>query len=94
MLVATRLVAVQLLCTLHPDGNDRRLVGSTSMTAPPRLRIHELAAISAKFFMNEEEKTLEPESSGEEKRIVSPTSALGPLLTCMRQGILATCRTR
>jgi hypothetical protein len=94
ILVATRLVVVQLRCTLHPDGNDRRLVGSTLTTAPPRHLIHELVAINAKFFVNEKEKTLEPPSSDEEKRTVSPTDARGPLLTCTRQGILATCRTR
>jgi hypothetical protein len=94
MPVATRLVVVQLLYTLHLDGDDRRLVGSTSTTTLPRRLIHELAVISAKFFTNEQGKTLEPESSGEEKHIVSPTSAHGPLLTCTRQGILATCRTR
>jgi hypothetical protein len=60
----------------------------------PRHLIHELAVISAMFFTNEQEKTLEPESSGEEKRIINPTSAQGRLLTRMRQGILATCRTR
>ena len=53
---------------------------------PPHLRIHELVAISAKFFMIDNKKTLEPASSAEEKRDVNPTSALGPLLTCMRQG--------
>ena len=38
---------------------------------------------SAKFSMNDNKKTLEPASSVEEKRDVNPTSALGPLLTCM-----------
>ena len=60
----------------------------------PHLRIHELVAISAKFFMIDNKKTLEPASSAEEKRDVNPTSALGPLLTCMRQGNQAICRTR
>ena len=43
-------------------------------------------AISAKFFMIDNKKTLEPASSAKEKRGVSPTSALDPLLACMRQG--------
>ena len=50
--------------------------------------------MSAKFFTNDSKKTLVLTSSAEEKRGVNPTSALGPLLTCMRQGNQATCRTR
>ena len=61
---------------------------------PPHLRIHELIAISAKFFMINNKKTLEPASSAEEKRDVNLTSALGPLLTCMRQGNQVIYRTR
>jgi hypothetical protein len=94
MLMATRLVAVQLLCTLHPDGNDRRLVRSILTTTPLRHLIHELVAISAKFFVNEKEKTLEPESSSDGKHTVSLTNGQGPLLTRMRQNILPTCHTR
>ena len=56
--------------------------------------MHELVVISAKFFTNASKKTLVLASSVEEKRGVSQTSALGPLLTCMRQGNQATCRTR
>ena len=89
-----KLVGVQPPCTLHPEGQDRRLVGSTSTATPLHHRIHELVVISAKFFMINNKKTLEPASSAEEKRDVNPTSALGPLLTCMRQGNQATCRTR
>ena len=92
--MATKLVGVQPPCTLHPEGQDRRLVGSTSTATPPHHRIHELVVISAKFFTIDNKKTLEPASSAEEKRDVNPTSALGPLLTCMRQGNQATCRTR
>ena len=44
--------------------------------------------------MNDNKKTLEPASSAEEKRDVNPTSVLSPLLTCMRQGNQAICRTR
>ena len=44
--------------------------------------------------MIDNKKTLEPASSAEEKRDVNPTSVLGPLLTCMRQGNQAICRTR
>ena len=51
---------------------------------PPHHQIHELVAISAKFFMNDSKKTLVLASSAEEKRGVNLTSALGPLLTCMR----------
>ena len=61
---------------------------------PPRQRLHELVAISAKFFTNDSKKTLELASSAQEKRSVNRTSALGPLSTCMRQGNQATCRTR
>ena len=64
-------------------GQDRRLAGSTSIATPPHLRIHELVAISAKFFMIDNKKTLELASSAEEKRGVNQTSALGPLSTCM-----------
>ena len=50
--------------------------------------------ISPKFFMIDNKKTLELASSANEKRDVNPTSALGPLLTCMLQGNQAICRTR
>jgi hypothetical protein len=79
MLMATKLVVVQLLCTLHPDGSDRRLVGSILTTTPLRHPIHELVATSAKFFVSAKGKTLKLESSGGEKRIVSPTNAQDPL---------------
>ena len=92
--MATKRVEVQLPCNHHPEGQDRRLAGSTSTATPPHRRIHELVAISAKFFMIANKKTLELASSVEEKRGVSQTSALGPLLICMRQGNQATCRTR
>ena len=92
--MATKWVEVQLPCNHHPEGQDRRLAGSTSTTTPPHRRIHELVAISAKFFMIDNKKTLEPASSAKEKRDVNPTSALGPLLTCMRQGNQAICHTR
>ena len=84
----------QLPCNHRPEGQDRRLAGSTSTTTPPHRRIHELVAISAKFFMIDNKKTLELTSSVEEKRGVNPTSALGPLLTCMRQGNQAICHTQ
>ena len=87
-------VEVQLPCNQHPEGQDRRLAGSTSTATPLRHRIHELVAISAKFFMNDSKKTLVLASSAEEKRDVNPTSTLGPLLTCMRPENQATCRTR
>ena len=77
-----------------PEGQDRRLAGSTSTATPPHHRIHELAAISVKFFTNDSKKTLVLASSAEEKRDVNQTSALGPLSTCMRQGNQATCRMR
>lgn len=92
--MVTRLVAVQQLCTLHTGGNDRQLVGSTLTATLPRRQIHELVAISAKFFVNEQKKTLELGSSGGGKRDVNPTNAPGSLLTCMRQGNQETCRTR
>ena len=92
--MVTKLVEVQPPCTLHLEGQDRQLAGSTSTATPPHRQIHELVAISAKFFMIDNKKTLEPASSAEEKRDVNPTSALGPLLTCMRQGNQAICRTR
>ena len=92
--MATKPVGVQLPCTLHPEGQDRRLVGSTSTATPPHHQIHELVVISAKFFMNDSKKTLVLASSTEEKRDVNPTSALDPLLTCMRQGNQAICRTQ
>ena len=92
--MATRLVGVQPPCNHHPEGQDRRLVGSTSTATPLHRRIHELVAISAKFFMIDNKKTLELASSAKEKRDVNPTSALGPLLTCMRQGNQETCRTQ
>ena len=89
-----KLVRVQPPCTLHPEGQYRRLAGSTSTAAPPPRQIHELVVISAKFFTNDSKKTLVLASSAEEKRGVNPTSALGPLSTCMRQGNQATCRMR
>ena len=92
--MATKLVKVQPPCNHHPEGQDRRLAGSTSTATPPHLRIHELVAISAKFFTIDSKKTLILASSAEEKRDVNPTSALGPLLKRMRQGNQATCRTR
>ena len=92
--VATKRAEVQLPCNHRPEGQDRRLAGSSSTATPPHRRIHELVAISAKFFMIDIKKTLKRASSTEEKRDVNPTSALGPLLTCMRQGNQATCRTR
>ena len=92
--MATKLVEVQPPCNHHPEGQDRRLAGSTSTATPPHRRIHELVVISAKFFMIDNKKMLELASSTEEKRDVNPTSALGPLLTCMRQGNQATYRTR
>ena len=78
----------------HPEGQDRRLAGSTSTATPPHHQIHELVAISAKFFTNDSKKMLVLASSAEEKRGVNLTSALGPLSICMRQGNQATCRTR
>ena len=92
--MVTKPVGVQPPCTLRPEGQDRRLAGSTSTGTPLHRWIHELVAISAKFFMIDNKKTLEPASSAKEKRDVNPTSALGPLLTLMRQGNQATCRTR
>ena len=92
--MATKLAGVQPPCTLHPEGQDRRLAGSTSTATPLHRRIHELVAISAKSFMIGNKKMLELASSTEEKRDVNPTSALGPLLTCMRQGNQAICHTR
>ena len=82
--MATRPMGVQPPCTLRPKGQDRRLAGSTSTATPPRHRIRELVAISAKFFTIDNKKTLVLASSTEEKRDVNQTSALGPLLTCMR----------
>ena len=84
--MATKPVGVQPPCTLHPEGQDRRLAGSTSTATPLHHRIHELVTINAKFFTNDSKKTLVLASSTEEKRDVYLTSALGPLLTCMRQG--------
>ena len=84
--MATRPGEVRLPCTLHYEGQSRRLAGSTPTAAPPHRRIHELVAISAKFFMIDNKRMLELALSAEEKRDVSPTSALGPLLICMRQG--------
>ena len=92
--MATRPGEVRLPCTLHYEGQNRRLAGSTPTAAPPRRRTHELVAISAKFFTNDSKKMLVLASSAEEKRGVNPTSTLGPLSTCMRQGNQATCRTR
>ena len=92
--MVTKLVEVQPPCTLHLEGQDRQLAGSTSTATPLRHRIHELVAISAKFFTNDSKKTLVLASSAEEKRDVNQTSTLGPLSTCMRQGNQATCRMR
>ena len=92
--MTTKRVEVQLPCNHRPEGQDRRLAGSTSTATPLHRRIHELAAISAKFSMNDSKKTLVLASSVEEKRGVNLTSALGPPLTCMRQGNQVTCRTR
>lgn len=92
--MATKLVGVQPPCTLYPEGQDRRLTGSTSTSTPPHHRIHELVAISAKFFTIDSKKTLVLASSAEEKHDVNLTSALGPLLTCTRPVNQATCRTR
>ena len=92
--MATKRVEVQLPCNHRPEGQDRRLVASTSTVTPLHRRIHERVVISAKFFMIGNKTTLEPASSAEEKRDVNPTSALGPLLTCMRQGNQAICHTR
>ena len=92
--MATKPVEVQPPCTLHPKGQDHRLAGSTSTVTPPHRRIHELVAISAKFFAIDSKKMLVLASSAEEKRDVNQTSALGPLSTCMRQGNQATCHTR
>ena len=92
--VATKRAEVQLPCNHHLEGQDRRLVGSTSTVTPLHRRIHELIVISAKFFMIDNKKTLELASSAEEKRDVNPTSVLGPLLTCMRQGNQVICRMR
>ena len=89
----TKLVGVQPPCTLHPEGQDRRLTGSTSTATPPHHQIHELVAISAKFFTIDSKKTLVLASCAKEKRGVNQTSALGPPSTCMRQGSQATCRT-
>ena len=74
------------MCSLRPEGQDRRLARSTLTVTPPRHQIHELVAISAKFFTNDNKKTLVLASSAKEKRDVNQTSALGPLSTCMRQG--------
>ena len=92
--MATRPVGVQPLCTLRPEGQDRRVAGSTSTATPPHHQIHELVAISVKFFMNDSKKTLVLASSTEEKRGINQTNALGPLSTCMHQGNQVTCRTR
>ena len=92
--MATKRAEVQLPCNHRPEGQDRRLVGSTSTATPLHRQIHELIVISAKFFMINNKKTLEPASSAKEKRDVNPTSALGPLLTCMRQGNQAIYRMR
>ena len=61
---------------------------------PLRHQIRELAAISAKFSTTDNKRMLELVSSVEEKRDDNQISALGPLLTCKRQGDQATCRTR
>ena len=92
--MAMKPVGVQPPCTLHPEGQDRRLARSTLTATPLHRPIHELVVISAKFFTNDSKKTLVLASSAEEKRGVNLTSALGPPLTCMRQGNQETCRTR
>ena len=92
--VATKWVEMQLPCNHHPEGQGRRLAGSTSTATPPHHRIHELVAINIKFFTNESKKTLVLASSAKEKRDVNQTSALGPLSTCMRQGNQAICCTQ
>ena len=92
--MATRLVGVPPPCTPRPEGQDRQLAGLTSTPTPPRCQTRELVAISAKFSKNDDKKTLVLASSVEEKRGVSQTSALGPLLICMRQGNQATCHTQ
>ena len=92
--MATRPGEVRLPCTLHYEGQNRRLAGSTPTVAPPRRQTHELVVISAKFFKNGSKRTLVPVSSAKEKRDINQTSALGPLSTCMRQGNQAICRTR
>ena len=75
--MVTKPVGVQPPCTLHPEGQDRRLAGSTSTATPPHRRIHELVAISAKFFKIDSKKTLVLASSAKEKCDINPTSA-GP----------------
>ena len=92
--MVTKWVEVQIPCNHHPEGPDRRLAGSTSTASPLHRRIHELVAISAKFFTIDNKKTLELASSAEEKRGVNRTSVLDPLSTCMHQGNQAACRTR
>ena len=92
--MATKRAEVQLPCNHRPEGQDRRLAGSTLTATPPHHQIHELVAINAKFFTIDNKKTLVLASSAEEKRDVNPTSALGSLLSCMRQGNQAICRTR
>ena len=92
--MATKRAEVQLPCNHRPEGQDRRLAGSTSTATPLHRRIHELVAISAKSFMIGNKKTLELASSAKEKRDVNRTSTLGPLMTCMRQGNQAICRMR
>ena len=92
--MATKRAEVQLPCNHRPKGQDRRLAGSTLTATPPHLRIHELVAISAKFFMIDNKKTLVLASSTKEKHDVNPTSVLGPPLTCMHQRNQAICRTR
>ena len=80
--MATKRAEVQLPCNHRPEGQDRRLAGSTSTATPPRHQTHKLVAISAKFFTNDSKKTLVLASSAKEKRGVNQTSALGLLSTC------------
>jgi hypothetical protein len=94
-LLPRRLVGERPLFILHHDNNGRQPVESTSLMVIPRHRLtREFIATSVMFSKNGVEKMLELPSSEEGRRIVSPTSALGPLLTITRQGNLAACRTR
>ena len=91
---ATKLVVEQPLYILRLSGRGRRLVGLMSMTTLPHHQTRGRVAISATFSVNGRRRTLEPESSGEEKRAVSLTGARDPLSICMRQGIQRTYRMR
>jgi hypothetical protein len=90
MLIRRTLPARRLVAKLSPPGpargqqpytprqddNGRRLVGTTPVAMIPRRHLtHELTVTNVSFFRNTKEKTLVQPSSGEEKRIVSPTSA-------------------